>query len=156
MRIWFHIIVALAGAHLHRLGRTEWAIRHQVDTQVERYYPDAASAFSQPPSTPIAFGRDGIPVFVTGNLAAVHRTCHSALFVGCHSFAYVNGRRVPWIVVYGGDLWSIALDHEIIETLGDPWDNGVELCDPVEGETYVWHGVYLSNFIKPSGRAAMR
>jgi hypothetical protein len=60
--------------------------------------------------------------------------------------------------------WSVTLDHEILELIGDPWSGltvegqfignpaffAYENCDPVEEDFYVLNGVTLSNFVFPS------
>jgi hypothetical protein len=63
----------------------------------------------------------------------------------------------------GGSLddVSVAISHEVLETIGDAycsfyalWTDGIrfvslEVCDPCEGDTYVKDGVTLSNFVGP-------
>jgi hypothetical protein len=63
----------------------------------------------------------------------------------------------------GGSLEdvSVAISHEVLETIGDAycsfyalWSDGsrfvsLEICDPVEGDTYSKDGVELSNFVGP-------
>lgn len=59
-----------------------------------------------------------------------------------------------------GDAWTSVASHEVLEILGDPylmtcveidgeiWDR--EVCDRVEGDTYVLDQVTLSNFNTPA------
>lgn len=57
-----------------------------------------------------------------------------------------------------GDDWRQCLSHEVLEALADPQcermapDNVtiVEVCDPVEGDSYQVDGVPVSNFATPS------
>jgi hypothetical protein len=57
--------------------------------------------------------------------------------------------------------WSYALSHEVAEMLEDPndnsfytWPNGQralhEICDPIEGTTYVLDGVRVDDFTLPA------
>ncbi len=56
--------------------------------------------------------------------------------------------------------WSALLSHEVCEMVVDPWANlcvqagpaiySLEVCDPVEGQTYAIDGVAVSNFVLPS------
>lgn len=63
-----------------------------------------------------------------------------------------------------GDGWPTTLSHELLEQLVDPWVYltalvpswqgspaalALEVCDPVEGDTYDVNGFALSNFILP-------
>lgn len=62
----------------------------------------------------------------------------------------------------GPNSVSVALSHEVIETLGDPQCSfeaatadgsqayARELCDPVENDSYDIDGVAVSNFVLPS------
>ena len=61
----------------------------------------------------------------------------------------------------GPDATSVTLSHEVGELTVDPaanrWADGpdgsdyaMELCDPVEGDTYELQGVSVSNFVLPS------
>jgi hypothetical protein len=62
-----------------------------------------------------------------------------------------------------GEEFSVALSHEVIELLGNPWVDACalgpdasrrlvayELCDPVQGDTYLVERTPVSNFVLPS------
>jgi hypothetical protein len=62
--------------------------------------------------------------------------------------------------LHGSLSLSVTISHEILETIGDPfcnwWCDGLdgkqyalELCDPVEGDSYEIDGVAVSNFVGP-------
>ncbi|MFN0099647.1 MAG: hypothetical protein ACKVS7_13300 [Gemmatimonadaceae bacterium] len=69
-------------------------------------------------------------------------------------------KSVPWLT------WTVALSHEAIELLLDPWVNTLvrgphpeskrsvfyyrEVCDPVQSEIYTLDGLPVSNFVLPA------
>ncbi|HEY1519149.1 MAG TPA: hypothetical protein VGF91_22150, partial [Solirubrobacteraceae bacterium] len=71
----------------------------------------------------------------------------------------------PYVIVKTGGAaytaWSYALSHEVDEMLVDPtdamyyvWPNGsrqlLEVCDPVEADTYTLDGVTVDDFTLPA------
>jgi hypothetical protein len=61
---------------------------------------------------------------------------------------------------YGSLSLSATLSHEVLETIIDPYVNfwadfdyehevAMEICDPVEGDSYEIYGVAVSNFVGP-------
>lgn len=57
--------------------------------------------------------------------------------------------------------WTVTASHEVLEALADPWlcrgaqdSDGVwwavEVCDPVESDTYAIDGILVSNFCLPA------
>jgi hypothetical protein len=78
--------------------------------------------------------------------------------VGYH---YLDG-DVPHMVVFAasalqsGIPWTLTFSHELLESLTDPWTDGVldddyelEICDPVQYDAYPIDGVWVSNFVTP-------
>jgi len=84
----------------------------------------------------------------------------------------VNERGIPYGFVYVdtakklGEHWSRTLSHEALEIAADPECNRlaegphpedpqrsvfhwIEICDPVQGESYTIDGVEVSNFVLP-------
>jgi hypothetical protein len=70
------------------------------------------------------------------------------------------------IFANGGNLikgqWALSavISHEVLEMVGDPYTNwwcdgadglqyALEVCDPVEGDTYEVDGISVSNFVGP-------
>lgn len=64
-------------------------------------------------------------------------------------------------LITGPNSVSSVLSHEVLEIVGDPavnlwaaaptgFEYAVELCDPVEGDSYELLGVHVSNFVLPS------
>ena len=103
----------------------------------------------------VRFGARGIPVrFESPN--AVHKACGGEADAGCHT-AWGAGHLVIYIQNVG--TLSVMLDHEILETLGDPEMDVYgpsphrsleEACDPVEANTYLYDGVDLQDFVYPN------
>lgn len=134
------------------------AIGSQVDSAVRRDWGTPAIRFSNTTGVPVTF----VP------RSDMQADCQAAHALGCH---YETAAGTLGIYVsYGSRAEeSATLDHEVIETLIDPWvgtdpttfDDGKlleEVCDPDEGYDYTQDGVWLSNFVKPSfylTRAAM-
>lgn len=68
----------------------------------------------------------------------------------------------PALCEQDGVPWSSCASHELLETLADPecsWASqdvltgnfyALEVCDPVEADTYDVDGVQVSNFVTPS------
>ncbi len=70
----------------------------------------------------------------------------------------------PDTIARAGLEFSVALSHEILEMVADPWGNArvlydckngsgalykMEVCDPVQTNTYSIDGVRVSNFVTP-------
>lgn len=91
-------------------------------------------------------------------------------FYGYHS---TNHASLPYGFVYLNvcekykEKWTCTLSHEVLELLADPFAAltvpgpnprtkkgkayyGLEVCDPVQGDTYVIDGVEVSNFVTRS------
>jgi hypothetical protein len=89
-------------------------------------------------------------------------------FTGYHR---VNTTGRPCAFVFPGSAAtfkepaSVVLSHEIMEMLANPWNNAtvlydsgqgygalysMEVCDPVQGNTYLIDGVSVANFLTPS------
>lgn len=60
---------------------------------------------------------------------------------------------LPCALVSKDEDWTVDASHELLEMLVDPSTEGEEICDPVETITYQVDGVWVSEFITPSGRA---
>lgn len=147
--IWFHLIFLVAApGSLWPGERSAWqverAVQRQVNTQVRAYWPVA----------PIAFGKDGIPVYIVSP-ATVSQECGSDAD-GCH---LVNSAGSPEIFVANrgsAESWSLVLSHEVIETLTDgQMDDRLdgfyeEICDPVEALSYTLDGETVADFVYPS------
>jgi hypothetical protein len=81
-------------------------------------------------------------------------------------------RGIPYGVVYHelsdklGEEWTTTFSHEVLELIADPEANllvqgpdphrprrqvfyWLEVCDPVQNESYVIDGVHVSNFVLP-------
>lgn len=63
-------------------------------------------------------------------------------------------------LIKGGGSMSSAMSHEVLETIGDPyvgwWSDfdgtreiALEVCDPVQGDSYEIDGIAVSNFVGP-------
>ena len=82
---------------------------------------------------------------------------------------HLDNQGKPYAQAVNGQKLSIAISHELLEMLVDPWGNRftlaadvdpnfpgrqvfylVEVCDPCEVSSYVIDGVQLSDFILPS------
>jgi hypothetical protein len=119
-----------------RLARIEQAVTLQVNTQVLAHWD----------RSPIQFGPGGIPVNIAP-AAQVAVGCGQPGDGGCHSVD-ANGQPVIWIANETYMAESVAISHEIIETVVDPGPstltptgvmiNGMlaEPCDPVQNNTY--------------------
>lgn len=80
---------------------------------------------------------------------------------GYHTFDD-DGR--PWGTVFldAGLEPSVVLSHEVLEAIADPavnrtalnWNDGyayaMEICDPVQSDTYAIDGIKVSNFVYPA------
>jgi len=80
---------------------------------------------------------------------------------------HLNGfTRQPFALVEASDTWSVALSHEILELLADPYGNRLvaaahprnpeqrvkyllEICDPCQTTWYPVNGVPVSDFYTP-------
>ena len=82
---------------------------------------------------------------------------------------HLDGRGQPYAEAVNGDELSVAISHELLEMLVDPWGNRftpaincdpysdgqqvfylVEVCDPCEVTSYKIDGVPVSDFIRPA------
>lgn len=63
--------------------------------------------------------------------------------------------------VQAGPEWTVTLSHEVLEEIGDPTcdayaplgdgrEQALEACDRVEGDSYLVHGIPLSNYLLPA------
>lgn len=119
----------------------------------------------------VTFLANGAPPPKSARLITVMDTLDDAQALGYHT---EDGAEHIWGVVgtkaamdqgakalTGPYSISSILSHEVIELFGDPrinlWaDNGrgtqvaVELCDPVENDSYLVDGVAVSNFVYPA------
>ncbi len=75
-------------------------------------------------------------------------------------FGLPQGRVFVRTAQQAGVAWQSVASHELLEMLCDPWVNlemqtgdqqfmAVEICDPVEGDTYLIDGVPVSDFVTP-------
>jgi hypothetical protein len=82
---------------------------------------------------------------------------------GLHLNAFT---REPFALVAASDVWSVALSHEVLEMIADPFGNRlvaaahpldprqrvkylVEICDPCQAMWYPVNGVPVSDFYTP-------
>src|SRR6266487_2973022 len=76
-------------------------------------------------------------------------------------YHFIGPNQTPYAIVYDTPGWSTSttISHELEEMYVDPQINrtamgtrlwSVEVCDPVEDESYWSHGTLLSDFIGPS------
>ena len=82
---------------------------------------------------------------------------------------HLDDQGQPYAEAVNGEQLSIAISHELLEMLVDPWGNRfseaadldpnsdghqvfylVEVCDPCEAANYVIDGVPVSDFVLPS------
>ena len=124
------------GLRQNRIDAADAAITKQVSQQFRRYWP----------GRPIRFGSGGFPIYVEP-YATVAWVCQANV-AACHGpnwiFAgYSSAAATP------GD-WTLALDHEVLETLVDPSGTGQEVADPVQTPGYKYAGWLLSDFVFPN------
>jgi hypothetical protein len=96
----------------------------------------------------VRFAPGGWPVILqndTGRIVAVG---------GIHTTTPAGTPEALIAVVAGGN-WTVAFSHEVLEMLVDPYGGRVEVCDPVEGESYLLGGVQVSDFVFPNGHDQM-
>jgi hypothetical protein len=89
--------------------------------------------------------------FQTGRIAGVHANAFT---------------RQPFALIQAGDDWSVAVSHEVLEMLADPYGNRligarhpidpdervkylVEICDPCQTVGYTVNGWKMSDFYTP-------
>lgn len=132
----------------------EWQLRHNV-----------APGWGYPP-LPVKFRRwDLLPLPKGAWVVVILDDADQADALGYHSVdrhGRVYGRVFARTAKNYGENPSVTFSHEVLEMYGDPqvhiWardpltDNSypVELCDAVQGETYIVNGVEVSNFLFPA------
>jgi len=96
--------------------------------------------------------------------------CNESDIPGDGGYHDVDSSGRPFAKVFPDTLaradmdFSVALSHEILEMVADPWGNStvvydcgdgtgavykLEVCDPVQSSTYLIDGVRVSNFVTP-------
>lgn len=99
---------------------------------------------------PVTFGAGGIPVFYVSR-AQVQYYCASVEAIACHAN---NGSQIYILVTDNLATWltQYALDHEILETMVDPYpetDYTYEVCDPLDA-AYMSGPYALAEWVGPS------
>jgi hypothetical protein len=125
-------------APLPLVQQADSAVEHQVEYQLDRYWPVGCAAFDTPDGD-----NDG-PTLDIVSPEQASEDCE-APSSGCHLPGLVI---VAWDGV-ASDL-SAVLSHEVIETLVDPSTTGTEVCDPVAWNEYMVGGVPVSDFVLPA------
>jgi len=103
--------------------------------------------------------------FEIGNVAAARlvEQFQAGRIAGIHANAFT---RQPFALIQAGDDWSVAVSHEVLEMLADPYGNRLiaarhpldpdervkyllEVCDPCQTVGYTVNGWKMSDFYTP-------
>lgn len=117
------------------LGAVKRALTVQVDRDLDRYWPAGR----------LRFARSGWTITIEPSNEVERED-------GLHS---INQEGRPYALVAHSYDWTVALSHELLELVTDPYlnrwigDRLTEICDPVQNVDYVIDGVRVSDFVFP-------